>query len=107
MGGTCSRDSTRIVLQNGNVTKDKSQKRNSNETIRKGSRKADDKCYPKAHHQCRGGTYPREDDVLRFPVPDHKISWDVDFPDYEPIEFFAVMEVQIEEDKNFRFISFK
>ena len=43
----------------------------------------------------------------RFEVPEDKVSWDVDFPDYDPIEFFAVQPVPIPEDPDYRFVSFK
>lgn len=35
------------------------------------------------HIKCRGGAYPRSS-ILRFPVPDDKINWTVEYPEYEP-----------------------
>ena len=43
----------------------------------------------------------------RFEVPEDKVSWDVDFSDYDPIEFFAVQPVPIPEDPDYRFVSFE
>ena len=102
MGGMCSSDgSTQTSSQNGNAPRDKSKTEHSNN---KNSASNKTEGYPKTHAQCRGGTYPREDDVLRFPVPDDKVAWNVEFPDYEPMEFFAIIDVPIEEDKNFRLV---
>lgn len=39
----------------------------------------------------------------RCEVPEEKVSWDVEFPEYEPIEFFAVQPVPIPEDPDFRY----
>ena len=39
---------------------------------------------------------------FRYEVPEDKIPWDVDFPEYEPIEFFAVQPVPIPEDPDYR-----
>ena len=33
--------------------------------------------------------YPRTSDVIRFPVPDDMVPWDVDFPGYEPVDYTA------------------
>ncbi|XP_061716221.1 ADP-ribose pyrophosphatase, mitochondrial isoform X1 [Cydia pomonella] len=35
------------------------------------------------HFKCRGGVYPRSS-VERFPVPDDKVSWAVDYKEYRP-----------------------
>lgn len=39
------------------------------------------------HHKARCPVYPREKDVYRFPVPDDKVKWTVDFPEYKPTNF--------------------
>ena len=99
MGNTCTSDrSTVTASQNGSAPHDKSQTKDTGNDV------TSDKGYPKTHSRCRGGTYPRDDDVLRFPVSDDKVTWDVDFEDYEPMEFFATIDVPIEEDKNFRLV---
>ncbi|XP_049767308.1 ADP-ribose pyrophosphatase, mitochondrial [Schistocerca cancellata] len=42
------------------------------------------------HFKCRGGFYPRTDNtVARFPVPDEKIHWDIDYPEYQPTNYTA------------------
>lgn len=35
------------------------------------------------HFKCRGGTYPRSS-IERFPVPDDKVSWLVEYNEYKP-----------------------
>ena len=57
---------------------------------------------PATHYKCRNALYARTSDVSRCHVPDDKVSWDVDFPDYNPVEFVAVHEVALEEDEDFR-----
>ncbi|KAL4223989.1 ADP catabolic process [Mactra antiquata] len=39
------------------------------------------------HVKARCKIYPRTKDVERFKVPDDKVPWDVDFPEYSPIDF--------------------
>ena len=43
----------------------------------------------------------------RFEVPEDKVSWSVDFPGYDPVEFFAVQPVPIPEDPDYRFVPFE
>ena len=57
---------------------------------------------PTTHAKCRNDLYPRTDDVRRFEVPDELVRWDAEYPDYHPVEFFAVQEVPIPEDEDFR-----
>lgn len=42
-----------------------------------------------AHIKCRSGAYPRSS-IQRYPVPDDKISWTVDYPEYNPPHYTAV-----------------
>jgi hypothetical protein len=42
-------------------------------------------CY-KLHVKCRNAKYPNSD-IQRFPVPDDKVPWRVDFPEYEPVKY--------------------
>jgi len=39
-----------------------------------------------AHAKCRG-KYPG--DVERFAVPDDKVSWSVEWPEYKPVDYTA------------------
>lgn len=41
------------------------------------------------HIKARCEVYPRTKDVLRYKVPDDKVPWSVDFPEYNPIEYTA------------------
>lgn len=43
----------------------------------------------KMHFKARSKEYPRNPKILRFPVPDDNVSWDVPFPDYQPVEYTA------------------
>ncbi|KOB63883.1 ADP-ribose pyrophosphatase, mitochondrial, partial [Operophtera brumata] len=36
------------------------------------------------HITCRGGLYPRSN-VERFPVPDEKVGWSVEYENYKPV----------------------
>ncbi|KOB71626.1 ADP-ribose pyrophosphatase, mitochondrial [Operophtera brumata] len=36
------------------------------------------------HIKCRGGLYPRSN-VERFPVPDEKVGWSVEYENYKPV----------------------
>lgn len=36
------------------------------------------------HKKCRNSIYPSSN-IQRFTVPDDKISWDVNFPEYSPV----------------------
>lgn len=38
------------------------------------------------HRKCRNSIYPSSS-VQRFTVPDDKVSWNVDFPDYSPVKY--------------------
>ncbi|CAH1801415.1 unnamed protein product [Owenia fusiformis] len=46
---------------------------------------------PKTHTKCRGTnlSYPRNDKILRFPVPDNKVSWDTPYTGYKPVDYTA------------------
>lgn len=35
------------------------------------------------HNNCRGGLYPSSK-IQRFPVPDDKVDWSIDYPEYNP-----------------------
>lgn len=38
----------------------------------------------KMHYKCRGEYYPRTSDVLRFKIPDDKVPWLANLPEYKP-----------------------
>ncbi|KAG7206481.1 hypothetical protein KM043_003826 [Ampulex compressa] len=38
------------------------------------------------HHKCRQGVYPGSR-VERFEVPEGKVSWKVEYPEYKPVEY--------------------
>lgn len=38
-----------------------------------------------SHSNCRSTFYNTE--IKRFTVPDDKVSWETNFPDYQPVEF--------------------
>lgn len=38
------------------------------------------------HNKCRNSVYPSSD-IKRFVVPDDKITWNIEFPNYSPIEY--------------------
>ncbi|CAK9826394.1 ADP-ribose pyrophosphatase, mitochondrial [Anthophora retusa] len=40
------------------------------------------------HHKCRQGVYPSSN-VKRFEVPETKVSWNVEYVEYEPVEYTA------------------
>ncbi|KOB64156.1 ADP-ribose pyrophosphatase, mitochondrial [Operophtera brumata] len=40
------------------------------------------------HIKCRGGLYPRSN-VERFPVPDEKVGWSVEYKNYKPVNHSA------------------
>lgn len=42
--------------------------------------------YNMVHKKCRNSIYPSSN-VQRFPVPDDKVSWDVNFPQYSPVTY--------------------
>lgn len=42
----------------------------------------------KTHVKCRGNIYPRSN-IARLQVPDEKVDWNVDWPDYNPISYTA------------------
>lgn len=39
------------------------------------------------HSKCRNSPYVRAKEIIRCPVPDDKVSWEVDFPSYQPVTF--------------------
>ena len=39
------------------------------------------------HIKARCELYPRTKDIKRFAVPEDKVPWSVDFPEYSPIEY--------------------
>ena len=39
------------------------------------------------HTKARCPEYPRKAGLKRFPVPDEKVSWDIPFPEYNPVAF--------------------
>ena len=44
---------------------------------------------PSTHVNARCENYPRNPDIKRFPVPDDKVSWSVDYPEYKPVDYTA------------------
>ncbi|XP_064620275.1 ADP-ribose pyrophosphatase, mitochondrial-like isoform X2 [Lineus longissimus] len=42
-----------------------------------------------AHMKCRNDPYPRNPDVKRFSVPEDKVPWSVEFPEYAPTDYTA------------------
>ena len=38
------------------------------------------------HHKCTRGIYPSSN-VNRFEVPENKVPWSVEFPEYQPNEY--------------------
>lgn len=44
--------------------------------------------FNKIHSVCRKPVpYPKTENVFRFQIPDHKVSWTVDHPEYKPVEY--------------------
>ncbi len=43
---------------------------------------------PAAHVKARCPVYPGSD-TRRFPVPDDKLDWDTDWPQYRPVNYTA------------------
>ena len=41
---------------------------------------------PKTHHKARQLEYGATG-IKRFPVPDDKVSWSVDWPEYSPVDY--------------------
>ena len=41
------------------------------------------------HSKARCEVYPRTKEVKRFPVPDDKVPWDTEFPEYAPVDYTA------------------
>ena len=39
------------------------------------------------HRKARCEVYPRTEDILRFVIPDEKVPWSVDLPEYNPVDF--------------------
>lgn len=44
---------------------------------------------PVTHYNARCEMYPRNPDIKRFPVPDDKVSWKVEYKGYEPVHYTA------------------
>lgn len=44
---------------------------------------------PATHKNARCKTYPRNPSIIRFVVPDDKVSWRVGFPSYAPAKYTA------------------
>ena len=42
---------------------------------------------PETHKKCRGGSYQRNAQVVRFQVPDNLVGWNISWPAYNPQEF--------------------
>ncbi|CAL7948347.1 unnamed protein product [Xylocopa violacea] len=42
------------------------------------------------HHKCRQGFYAYNN-VKRFEVPENKVPWSVEYPEYKPVEYTAVV----------------
>ena len=42
-----------------------------------------------SHVKCRGDYPGAPPTIKRFPVPDDKVSWDVPFPEYKPVDYTA------------------
>lgn len=40
------------------------------------------------HYKCRQGFYPSSN-VKRFEVPENKVAWNIEYPEYKPIEYTA------------------
>ncbi|XP_076636109.1 ADP-ribose pyrophosphatase, mitochondrial [Colletes latitarsis] len=59
------------------------------------------------HYKCRQGIYPSSN-VKRFEVPEDKVPWNVDFPEYEPVKYTAsVLEGKPWADPEIEDASFK
>lgn len=46
------------------------------------------RCVRMLHQKCRQGFYPSSN-VKRFAVPEEKVSWAVEYPEYKPVEYNA------------------
>ena len=44
---------------------------------------------PNTHYNARCETYPRNPDIKRFPVPDDKVSWKIEYEGYRPVHYTA------------------
>ena len=55
------------------------------------------------HSKCRG---KYAGGVKRFPVPDDKVSWSVDWPEYKPVDYTApvVERMPIWADIDYRYV---
>ncbi|XP_043788550.1 ADP-ribose pyrophosphatase, mitochondrial isoform X1 [Apis laboriosa] len=42
------------------------------------------------HYECRQGLYPSSN-IKRFEVPENKVAWNVEFPEYKPVEYTAAL----------------
>ena len=45
--------------------------------------------YVMLHIKAREEIYLGSKDVKRFPVPDEKVLWSVDWPEYKPVDYTA------------------
>lgn len=63
-------------------------------------------CRPMYHIKARCQTYPRYPDIVRHAVPDEKLTWDVMYPDYAPVDFTApsVAKRPIWADPDYKYI---
>ncbi|XP_043261643.1 ADP-ribose pyrophosphatase, mitochondrial [Colletes gigas] len=59
------------------------------------------------HYKCRQGIYPSSN-VKRFEVPEDKVPWNVDYPEYEPVKYTAsVLKGKPWADPEIEEVSFK
>lgn len=57
------------------------------------------------HSKARQELYVGSKDVRRFPVPDEKVSWSTEWPEYQPVDYTAppVLSRPVWADPDFRF----
>lgn len=48
------------------------------------------RCARMLHRKCRQGLYPSSG-VKRFEVPEEKVSWTVEYPEYKPVAYTAAV----------------
>ncbi|XP_076236007.1 ADP-ribose pyrophosphatase, mitochondrial [Calliopsis andreniformis] len=59
------------------------------------------------HHKCRQGFYPSSN-VKRFEVPENKVPWNIEYPEYKPVKYTApVLKGKPWADPDIREASFK
>lgn len=46
------------------------------------------RCVRMLHQKCRQGFYPSSN-VKRFAVPEEKVPWAIEYPEYKPVEYNA------------------